>query len=202
MDFMFCFVPAWQGEAWHGMGYALRSGKICFGAVRLDSARYGFYGYMKGRMTLNKQEKVKALVEVFANEDYGKTIEHFKIAAIIGETYGTPKYQEIVTRAKKELLDSGKMIASVHGIGYRLVYPDEYTDQSARCVVSGARRIDKGVHILDSAPVKDMTQTGAQKYNTVADRMRIMQAAVHGAKVEIKMLTAKRKNPLLEAVQT
>ena len=157
---------------------------------------------MKGRVALTKQEKVKALVEAFANESYGTTLEHFKIAAIIGEGYGTPKYQEIVTRAKKELLDSGKMIASVHGIGYRLVYPDEYTDQSARCVVSGARRIDKGVHILDSAPVKDMTQMGAQKYNTVADRMRIMQAAVHGAKVEIKMLTAKRKNPLLKAVQT
>ena len=156
---------------------------------------------MKGRVALTKQEKVKALVEAFANEPYGTTLEHFKIAVIIGECYGTPKYQEIVTRAKKELLDSGKMIASVHGVGYRLVYPDEYTDQSARCVVSGARRIDKGVHILDSAPVKDMTQMGAQKYNTVADRMRIMQAAVHGAKVEIKMLTAKRKHPLLSATK-
>lgn len=156
---------------------------------------------MKGRVALTKQEKVKALVEAFANESYGTTLEHFKIAAIIGEGYGTPKYQEIVARAKKELLDSGKMIASVHGFGYRLVYPDEYTDQSARCVVSGARRIDKGVHILDSAPVKDMTQMGAQKYNTVADRMRIMQAAVHGAKVEIKMLAEKRQNPLLSAVK-
>lgn len=150
---------------------------------------------------MNKQEKAKALVEAFVNESYGTTLEHFKIAAIIGEDYGTPKYQEIVTRAKKELLDSGKMIASVHGIGYRLVYPDEYTDQSARCVVSGARRIDKGVHILDSAPVKDMTQMGAQRYNTVSDRMRIMQAAIHGAKVEIKMLAKKRQNPLLSAAK-
>jgi hypothetical protein len=156
---------------------------------------------MKGRVALTKQEKIKALVEAFVNESYGATLEHFKIAAVIGEGYGTPKYREIVTRAKKELLDSGKMIANVHGIGYRLVYPDEYTDQSARCVVSGARRIDKGVHILDSAPVKDMTQMGAQKYNTVADRMRIMQAAIHGAKVEIKMLANKRQNPLLKGIQ-
>ena len=146
---------------------------------------------------MTKQEKAKALVEAIANEPYGTTFEHFKIAAIIGERYGTPRYQEIVTRSKKELLESGKMISSVHGVGYRIVYPDEYTDQSAKCVVSGARRIDKGVRILDSAPVKDMTQMGAQKYNTVSDRMRIMQAAVHGAKVEIKMLAAKRQNPLL-----
>lgn len=145
---------------------------------------------------MNKQEKVKALVEVFANEEYGKTIEHFKIASIIEESVGTPKYRQIVDRAKRELLDSGKMIASVHGVGYRVVCPDEYTDQSARCVVSGSRRIDKGVRILDNAPVKDMTQMGVQRYNTVSDRMRIMQAAVHGAKVEIKMLSEKRQNPL------
>ena len=146
---------------------------------------------------MTKQEKAKALVEAIANEPYGTTFEHFKIAEIIGERYGTPRYQEIITRSKKELLESGKMISSVHGVGYRIVYPDEYTDQSAKCVVSGARRIDKGVRILDSAPVKDMTQMGVQKFNTVSDRMRIMQAAVHGAKVEIKMLAAKRQNPLL-----
>jgi hypothetical protein len=46
-----------------------------------------------------------------------------------------------------------------------------------------------------------MTQMGAQKYNTVADRMRIMQAAIHGAKVEIKMLTAKRRNTLESAIR-
>ena len=145
---------------------------------------------------MNRQEKIKALVEVFANEEYGKTIEHFKIAAVIEEKVGSPQYRQIVDRAKRDLLDSGKMIASVHGVGYRVVCPDEYTDQSARCVVSGARRIDKGVRILDNAPVKDMTQAGAQKYNDVSDRMRIMQAAMHGAKVEIKMLSEKRRNPL------
>ena len=30
------------GVARRGMDYALRSGKICFGAVMLDSVRYGF----------------------------------------------------------------------------------------------------------------------------------------------------------------
>ena len=50
--------------------------------------------------------------------------------------------------------------------------------------------------ILDNAPVQDMTQDGVQKYNTVSDRLHILRAAVTGAKVEIKMLNAKRENPL------
>ena len=145
---------------------------------------------------MTKEEKVKALVDAFINENYGSTIEHWKIAGIIEEKVGSQQYRSIVDRAKRDLLDSGKMIASVHGVGYRVVTPDEYTDQSARCVVSGARRIDKGTRILENAPVKDMTQHGVQRYNNISDRIRILQAAVCGAKVEIKMLNSKRENPL------
>ena len=145
---------------------------------------------------MNRQEKVKALVDAFSNEEYGATIEHWKIADIIEEVVGTQQYRDIVDKAKRELLDSGKMITNVYKVGYRVVNPDEYTDQSARCVVSGARKIDKGTRILENAPVKDMTQYGVQKYNTVSDRIRILQAAVCGAQVEIKMLNSKRENPL------
>lgn len=156
---------------------------------------------MKGRLALNKKEKAKALVEAFANEPYGTTFEHFKIAGIIDEQYGSQQYSEIIQRAKKELESCGKMIVNVFGVGYRVAYPDEYVDQSAKKVTDGARRIDRGVHILDNAPVKDMTQMGAQRYNVVSDRMRIMQATIHGAKVEIKMLANKRQNPLLKGIQ-
>ena len=145
---------------------------------------------------MTKEEKVKALVDAFINENYGSTIEHWKIAGIIEEKVGSQQYRSVVDRAKRDLLDSGKMIASVHGVGYRVVTPDEYTDQSARCVVSGARRIDKGTRILENAPVKDMTQHGVQRYSNISDRIHILQAAVCGAKVEIKMLNSKRENPL------
>lgn len=150
---------------------------------------------------MNKQEKVKALVEAFANENYGVTIEHYKIASIIDERQGSQKYREIVDKAKKELLDSGKMIANVFGVGYRVVPPDEYTDQSVRSIELGTKRIDTGMRILTNAPTKDMTQSGLQRYNSVADKSRILQAAMHGAKVEIKMLSSTRENPLASALK-
>ena len=148
---------------------------------------------------MNKQEKVKALVDLLINESYGTTIEHFKIAAHIEERHGTTKYNEIVQKAKKELEDSGKMIANVWGVGYRVVPPDEYPDQSVKRVNIGVRHIDRGVRILENAPVKDMTSFGVQRYNALMDKSRILQAATHGAKVELKMLNAKRENPLQAA---
>ena len=145
---------------------------------------------------MTKNEKVKALVDLFINEKYGATIDHFKIADVIDERRGSFQYRSIVDRAKKELLDSGKMIANVYKVGYRVVDPDEYVRQSARSVAIGTRAVDRGFHILENAPVKDMTQEGVRQYNVVTDRVRITQAALHGAKVEIKMLSEKRENPL------
>ena len=155
---------------------------------------------MKGRKTLTKQEKVKALVELFINKGYGETVKHFDIAAAIKESYGSRNYNQIVSRAKKELLESGRMIKNVWKVGYQVVNPDDYTGESVRRIVRGARQIDRGVQILENAPVKDMSQDGIQRYNTVRDRTCILQASMHGARVEIKMLNAKRPHPFLSAV--
>ena len=149
---------------------------------------------------MTRQEKTKALVEMFADKSYGEVIDHFTIAAVIEERYGTLGYGYVVEAAKKELLDSGKMIRNVRKVGYQVVPPDDYTAESVRRITRGAKQIDKGVKVLENAPVKDMTQDGVQRYNTIRDRTCILQASIHGAKVEIKMLSAKRTNPLLEAM--
>lgn len=145
---------------------------------------------------MTKNEKVQKLVEAFLDKEYGVTLHHWEIAHIVQENERSNEYRSIVNKASKKLLDCGKMIENIRGVGYRVVAPDEYSNQSARCVVSGARRINKGAKIIRNAPVKDMTQDGVQAYNTIADKMRILQAAVAGAKVEINMLSNKRKNPL------
>lgn len=145
---------------------------------------------------MNRKEKVQALVEEFLGKDYGGSMTHYEIASVIEEREGSTKYRSIVETAKKKLLECGKMIENVRGVGYRVISPDEYTGQSAKCVVSGAKRIDKGTKILQNAPVKDMTQDGVSQYNMISDKIRILQAAVCGAKVEINMLSSKRENPL------
>lgn len=145
---------------------------------------------------MDRQEKIKRLTEEFVSKKYGETVEHFRIAAIIEEGTGTREYRYIVEKACKRALECGKMMENVRAVGYRVVDPDDYSNQSAKCVMSGARKIRQGAKILENAPVKDMSQSGVQTYNAIADKMKILQAAVAGAKVEINMLSSKRKNPL------
>lgn len=149
---------------------------------------------------MDRTEKVKTIVEQFATMNYGESLTHKQIAEMVGIKSTDGEYRYLIHQAQKHLLDHGKMVESVRGVGYRIISPDDYTVASTRCVTNGVRRINKGANILAHAPVNDMTADGIQAYNHVRDRMTILQAAVTGAKVEINMLSRKREHPL--AVKT
>lgn len=151
---------------------------------------------------MERQEKIKKLVEIFCDMQYGDLMLHLEIEEIVGESRKTSQYTGIVNAASKKLLSSGKMIENVRGVGYRLVLPDEYTKASAKCVVSGGRRIDQGAKILMNAPVKEMSIFGAQTYRNVCDRVTILQASIAGATVEINRLSNRKKNPLESALSS
>lgn len=145
---------------------------------------------------MTRKEKINAAVDLVVSRDYGDVITHQEFIAMMHESGITPSYRDAINAAAKKCIECGKMIESVHGKGYRVVAPDEYTDQSVRCVMSGAKKIDNGNKILLHAPVNDMTQPGLEAYNRVSDRMRVLQASLAGAKVEIKMLEKQRQHPL------
>ena len=164
-------VRAGSGQAWQGVGY-------------------------KEESNMTRQDKIKALTEYVSNMEYGNHLMHHDIEELIKEKHKTNRYKDIVDASKKRLLSMGKMIENVKGIGYRIVSPDNYTEQAVKQVMSGAKRIAKGATIMDSAPVKDMTSAGLEAYNATADRMRILHAAVVSASVEVNMLASKRPHPL------
>lgn len=145
---------------------------------------------------MNRSEKVKSIVDQFAVMNYGESMTHKQIAEIAGVKSSDSEYRYLIHQAQKNLIEHGKMLESVRGVGYRIVFPDEYTETSTRYVSTGVRRINKGAAILAHAPVNDMSAEGIQAYNNVRDRMAILQAAVTGAKVEINMLSKKREHPL------
>ena len=145
-------------------------------------------------MQTNKQ--VEKLVNYIVEKDYGTIIYHQEIASLLGVQYGSHQYSSIVQRAKKKLLEVGKMIVCVRGQGYEIIMPDNYTDSSVKELIGGARKIDKGAKIMRNAPVQKMSSAGLESYNLVNDRLHILQAAVAGAKVEINMLSQKRQHPL------
>lgn len=145
---------------------------------------------------MNRKDKVGKIVDAFANLDYGESMTHGQIAELVGVKKTDSEYRYLIHQSQKQLIDHGKMVESIRGVGYRVINPDDYTATATQCVTTGVRKINRGAQILAHAPVADMTPDGLQAYNHVRDRMVILQAAVTGAKVEINMLAKKREHPL------
>ena len=145
---------------------------------------------------MKRQEAIEALVKAVGERKYGDVLDFKEIGYIIHQEYGTHAYNDILQAAKKRLEIAGHMIVNVRGVGYKVLNPDDYTNEGVKRVRQGARRIDRGTKVLNHAPVNDMTQQAREAHNRVNDRMVRLQAAMAGATVEIHML-GKRQNPLL-----
>jgi hypothetical protein len=144
---------------------------------------------------MNRQEAIDSLVKAVEGRNYGDTLDFKEIGYIIDQEYGTHSYSDILQAARKRLELAGHMIVNVRGVGYKVLPPDDYTNEGVKRVRQGARRIDRGAKVLNHAPVNDMTQPAREAHNRVNDRMIRLQAAMAGATVEIHMLES-TKNPL------
>ena len=142
---------------------------------------------------INKKEKWELLYEYIVVMDYNTTILHDEIEEIIQETQNTSKYYSIISKAKKKLLEMGKLIKSVTGQGYTVITPDDYTDMSLKHIKSGFNQIDKGYQVLQYAPVNNMTREGLESYRHVADKAKSFHAMIAGGCTELKLLNKKTK---------
>lgn len=138
------------------------------------------------------KKKSEILAEKISGMNYGDDILHSEIAAIIQEPYHSQRFNSIVQQSKKILLtEYSKNLESVRGVGYRISYPDDFTNASQKYVKRGVNAIRKSEKILTHAPVKDMSEEGRTTYRRVHDRVVILNAAIQGASVEVKMLSKK-----------
>ena len=147
--------------------------------------------YMKD--IIKNKTKAETSVEIIMTMNYGDTISHNEISKVIDESYGLPKYNSVVQKAKKTLLnDYGRMLESIRGNGYRVVQPDSYTDHSLKHFKRSFNEAKKGATILSHAPTKDMTEEGRETFRRVNDRAMMLKASLAGSFVELKTLGEKR----------
>lgn len=141
---------------------------------------------------IKNKTKAEILIEIVITMNYGDTINHSEISKLINESYGSPKYNSVVQKAKKTLLnDYGKMLESIRGNGYRVVLPDKYTDHSLKHFKRSFNEAKKGTNILTHAPTKDMTDEGRAIFRRVNDRALMLKATLAGGFVELKTLSQK-----------
>ena len=128
------------------------------------------------------------LVDYIERKNYGDVISFQEIENVIGERRKTPKYYQAISKAKVKLEESGKMIRSIGGGDYQVIYPGDYSKAYAREIVLANRRVKHGNRILTHAPVNDMTLGEKQVFDRVSDFHASLQARLAGNEVEVKKL--------------
>ena len=151
---------------------------------------------MEEQKTINHGE---ALADYVSELDYGTVIHYQDIEAVTKERYGTQRYYRYIAKAKKLLEDRGKMIQSIGGKDYVVIYPGDYSNAYAREVKLAKKRIRHGGKILKGAPVNDMTTEERQTFTAISDFHTRLEAQTVGNFVEVKRLV--KKHPLLVEAQ-
>jgi len=143
----------------------------------------------------------QALADYIAPLEYGTVIHYQEIEQITKRKWGTGLYYRDIAKAKYLLEAKGKAIAPIGGKDYQVLYPGDYAAAYANQVKLARKRIKRGGHILEGAPVKDMSPGDRSAFNAVYDFHKRMEASIAGSYVEVVTLTEKKKSPMALAAE-
>lgn len=144
-----------------------------------------------------KLEIIENVVNEVVKKDYNEIISHIDLSILLNVDYKSKEYFSYMTKIKKVLLEKGKALESVHGVGYRIANPDNYSAMAINQYRLGFNRLKKGEKILTYAPIKEMTEEGFNTFRQVSDKAQQLHAALAGGVVELKLLNRKKEHPLL-----
>ena len=144
-----------------------------------------------------KIEILENVVNELLKKDYEDVITHKDLSISLNVDYKSKEYFSCMTKIKKVLLEKGKALETVYGVGYRIANPDNYSAMAINQYRLGFNRLKKGEKILTYAPVKEMTEDGFNTFRQVSDKAQQLHAALAGGVVELKLLNRKKEHSLL-----
>lgn len=140
------------------------------------------------RKTVNIGEKLADYIEGL---DYGTVIHYQDVENVTGERRKTQRYYAAIAKAKKLLVERGKVIKLIGGGDYQVLYPGDYSSAYSREIRLARKRVKRGGKILDNAPVKDMTMEELRTFNNISDFHKRLDASISGSFVEVKRLQSR-----------
>ena len=135
---------------------------------------------------------VKKLIETFGKPAAGTQIEHAQIEAVIDEKRSTARYRTVTSAWRQRLFSDADnlMLASVKGVGFRSLKPDERVRDAGTQFKSAARRISTGVVRAAATPPQDLSEI---------DRQRRNHMILQGTHLERQMKSMRDATPRLPA---
>lgn len=138
-------------------------------------------------------KKCEILAEELNKLDYGVTVSHLEVSGMIEIEYGIGQYYSTVKRAIR-LLESpkyGKKVEIIHGVGYRIILPDEYTDNALSDMKKGFNHISRGYNTILSAPEEHMSDEGRKVHRAISDRAMILYSTISETKTQLNQIRRK-----------
>lgn len=87
---------------------------------------------------------VEELVDFMSTYEYGTVFEHNAISHTLDVPKNSTKYKTSITKLKKLMLEKGKMLENIRGVGYRIVNPSDYAGKAINQYKLGFNRLTKG----------------------------------------------------------
>lgn len=144
--------------------------------------------------------EVEDLVDFMSTYEYGTVFEHNAISNMLDVPKNSTKYRTSIAKLKKLMLEKGKMLESLRGVGYKIVNPSDYAGKAINQYKLGFNRLTKGEKILNYTPVNDLSDEDRKVYNAVTDGAVRLNASLAGGIVELNRLNKSKSHPFLDAV--
>lgn len=143
-----------------------------------------------------RQEKIQRAFDSMKGLEYGTEIPHETLMAIVGAQSKDTEYYSIVNKARDRLVEVGKCTRTLHGVGYLVITPDEYAEESRRQIEHAGTRMNEAEKIISFAPVEKMSPEGFARHRAFADRLSMFRAHMVGVRKELSVLV--NQKPLLK----
>lgn len=121
----------------------------------------------------NWTEEINETVNIFKKCNYGDVIEHTDISTRIGIYPNMPEYLYIISKAKLLLIEKGIYIKTLSGVGYRVLYPNEISEEVFnKYIKAGIEKYRYGINIMSNTPQKLLNQEELKEFEEVEKLIR------------------------------
>lgn len=143
-----------------------------------------------------RQEKIQRIFDALKGLEYGTEVHHEALMSIVDSKVKDTEYYSVVNVARARLVEAGKCTRTIHGIGYMIIHPDEYAEESRRQIEFAGKRMNEAERIVSYAPVERMSAEGFARHRAYSDRLCMFKAHMIGVRKELSVLV--NQKPLLK----
>ena len=139
----------------------------------------------EGEYNSEYKQRISETVEYVLNQDYGTTIETGVLAELLHYNIETEeeykKFKSTMGRVKNILIDYGRVLKSITGVGYYILKPKQV---SGYCYHTYIRKttnlLDKSARILNHTPHSLLSETRKEEYDNIVELNMDVTTAIEG----------------------